>query len=74
MTEKSIPWTVYLVMLVTTLFWALGHPLGRIILRSVHPFQLGSVNLVVGFLALLAYLLTFKKIYFCFRLFKFEIL
>jgi drug/metabolite transporter (DMT)-like permease len=56
MPEKSIPWTVYVIMLVTTLFWALGHPLGRIVLRTAHPFQLGSVNLVVGFLALLAYL------------------
>jgi len=68
MTEKSIPWTVYLVMLVTTLFWALGHPLGRIILRSVHPFQLGSVNLVVGFLALLAYLAVAGKARMIFRL------
>jgi drug/metabolite transporter (DMT)-like permease len=55
-------------MLMTTLFWALGHPLGRIALRGadslgrfafrpVHPFQLGAVNLVVGFAGLLVYLL-----------------
>jgi drug/metabolite transporter (DMT)-like permease len=46
----------YFLMLVTTLFWALGHPLGRIILRSVHPFQLGAVNLVIGFGCLFLYL------------------
>ena len=68
MSEKSIPWTVYLVMLVTAFFWALGHPLGRIILRSAHPFQLGSVNLVVGFLTLLAYLVITGKIGMIFRL------
>ena len=68
MPEKSIPWTVYLIMLVTTLFWALGHPLGRIVLRSTHPFQLGSVNLVVGFLALLAYLAMTGKIRLIFRM------
>ena len=56
MKEKNIPWGVYPVILVTTLFWALGHPLGRIILRTVHAMQLGSINLVVGFLVLLAYL------------------
>ena len=48
----------YLLMLMTTLFWALGHPLGRIALRHVHPFQLGAINLVVGFFALLVYLLA----------------
>jgi drug/metabolite transporter (DMT)-like permease len=56
MQEKPVPWTVYPVMLVTTFFWALGHPLGRIILRSAHPMQLGSINLVIGFLVLFAYL------------------
>jgi drug/metabolite transporter (DMT)-like permease len=55
-------------MLVTTLFWALGHPLGRIILRSVHPMQLGSVNLVVGFLVLLGYLAVTGRVRAMFRL------
>jgi drug/metabolite transporter (DMT)-like permease len=68
MPEKSIPWIVYPVMLVTTLFWALGHPLGRIILRSAHPMQLGSINLVVGFLVLVAYLAVTRRIRAIFRL------
>ena len=68
MTEKPIPWTVYLVMVITTLFWALGHPLGRIILRTVHPFQLGSVNLVVGFFMLLLFLAATGRISALFRL------
>ena len=59
---------VYPLMLVTTLFWALGHPLGRIILRSMHPFQLGAINLVVGFLAVLAYLAIAGKAGMLFRL------
>jgi drug/metabolite transporter (DMT)-like permease len=56
MTDNKRQWTVYGVMLVTTLFWALGHPLGRIILRTVHPFQLGAINLVVGLLTLVGFL------------------
>ena len=55
-------------MLVTTLFWALGHPLGRIVLRSAHPMQLGSINLVVGFLVLLVYLAATGRIRAVFRL------
>lgn len=51
----------YLLMLITTLFWALGHPLGRIILAAVHPFQLGAVNLVAGWLGLVGYLLVSGK-------------
>jgi drug/metabolite transporter (DMT)-like permease len=52
----------HLLMVVTTLFWAIGHPLGRIILREVHPFQLAAVNLSVGFLCLAAYLLMAGKL------------
>ncbi len=57
-----IPWAIYGIMLVTTLFWALGHPLGRIVLRTVHPLQLGFVNLLVGLLALVAYLAASGKL------------
>ena len=60
--SARIPWIVYSVMLVTTLFWALGHPLGRIILRTVHPFQLAFINLLVGLLALVAYLAASGKL------------
>ncbi len=59
---------IYLPMLFATLFWALGHPLGRIILKEVHAFQLGSVNLVVGFLSVLAYLAAAGKVGLLFRL------
>jgi drug/metabolite transporter (DMT)-like permease len=68
MPDKTIPWSVYPLMLVTTLFWALGHPLGRIVLRSAHAMQLGSINLVVGFLVLLAYLAVTGKVSSMFRL------
>jgi drug/metabolite transporter (DMT)-like permease len=52
----------YLAMLLVALFWALGHPLGKIILREVHPLQLASVNLVVGLASILAYLLASGRI------------
>jgi drug/metabolite transporter (DMT)-like permease len=68
MPDKNIPWPVYPVMLVTTLFWALGHPLGRIILRTAHAMQLGSINLVVGFLVLFAWLAVTGKVRSIFRL------
>jgi len=68
MQEKTIPWAVYPVMLATTLFWALGHPLGRIVLRQAHAMQLGSVNLVVGFLVLFAWLAVTGKVRAIFRL------
>jgi drug/metabolite transporter (DMT)-like permease len=68
MPDKTIPWAVYPIMLVTTLFWALGHPLGRIVLRSAHAMQLGSINLVVGFLVLFAWLAMTGKVRAIFRL------
>jgi hypothetical protein len=43
-------------LLLATFFWALGHPLGRIILQTVHPFQLSTMTLTVGFLCVLCYL------------------
>jgi drug/metabolite transporter (DMT)-like permease len=55
-------------MLVTTLFWALGHPLGRIVLRTAHAMQLGSINLVVGFFVVLAWLAVTGKVRAIFRL------
>lgn len=45
----------HLLMPVATFFWALGHPVGRIILKELHPFQLGSVTLAVGFICLLLF-------------------
>ncbi|MGA2762896.1 MAG: DMT family transporter [Spirochaetia bacterium] len=56
MTQKPVSATAYLPLLVSCLFWALGHPVGRIILKTVHPFHLGAINLIVGFIVLLAYL------------------
>ena len=55
--ERRPERAAYFLMLITTLFWALGHPVGRIILRSVHPFQLGAVNLIIGFVSVFLYLL-----------------
>lgn len=53
---------LFLPLLLATLFWALGHPLGRIILQTVHPFQLGTMTLTVGFLCLLCYLAASRKL------------
>jgi drug/metabolite transporter (DMT)-like permease len=52
----------YLSLLLVAFFWALGHPLGRLILREVHPLQLASVNLTVGLASILAYLLASGRI------------
>ena len=49
-------------LLVATLFWALGHPLGRVILQTVHPFQLGTMTLAVGFLCVLVYLAVARRL------------
>jgi drug/metabolite transporter (DMT)-like permease len=44
-----------LLMLCATFFWALGHPLGKVIVREVHPFALGSVTLMIGLICLFLY-------------------
>ncbi len=43
-------------MIIFALFGALGHPLGKIIVRTVHPFQFGTVTLITGFFTILIYL------------------
>jgi hypothetical protein len=48
MMRKTGSSLLLLPLLLATLFWALGHPLGRIILQTVHPFQLGA-TLAIGF-------------------------
>lgn len=62
MTQKKAPPAAYLPLVVACFFWALGHPVGRIILATVHPFHLGAINLVVGFVVLLAYLAITGKL------------
>ncbi len=52
----------YFLMLIASFFWAIGHPLGRIILQSVHPFQLGTITLSTGFISLLIFLITSGRI------------
>jgi len=56
MTQKKGSSFLLLPLLLATLFWALGHPLGRIILQTVHPFNLGTMTLGVGFVCVLVYL------------------
>jgi drug/metabolite transporter (DMT)-like permease len=51
-----------LLMLCATFFWAQGHPLGKIIVREVHPFALGSVTLMTGFLCMLLFCAVTKRI------------
>jgi len=52
----------YVLMLVTTFFWALGHPVGRIVLRVVHPFQLGALNLSFGFAGVFLFLVLSGRV------------
>lgn len=60
--EKSGIRTEYFLMLIVTFFWAIGHPLGRIIVRSVHPFQLGTITLGTGFIGLFIFLIANGRI------------
>ncbi len=62
MTKKSGSALLLLPLLLATLFWALGHPLGRILLEKVHPFQLGTMTLAIGFLCVLLYLATARRL------------
>ena len=58
----------YFLMLIVSLFWAIGHPLGRIILQKVHPFQLGTMTLVAGFIGILIFLIASGRIRQVFKL------
>jgi len=60
----------HLYMIIFALFAALGHPLGRIIVRTVHPFQLGTVTLSSGFVTILIYLAVTGQIRLFFNLTK----
>ena len=60
--RKSGSSLLLLPILLATLFWALGHPLGRIILQTVHPFQLGSMTLAIGFLCVFLYLAAARRL------------
>lgn len=60
--EKSVIKIEYFLMLIASFFWAIGHPLGRIILQSVHPFQLGTITLSTGFIGLLIFLIASGRI------------
>lgn len=52
----------YFLMLITSFFWAIGHPLGKIIVQKVHPFQIGTITLSTGFIGLLIFLISSGKI------------
>ncbi len=52
----------YFLMLIASFFWAMGHPLGRILTRSIHPFQIGTITLSTGFLGLLIFLAVTGRI------------
>jgi drug/metabolite transporter (DMT)-like permease len=47
-----------LLMLIAAFFWALGHPLGKIIVQKIHPFQLGTVTLTIGFICMILFCIS----------------
>ena len=49
-------------MIIVSFFWAIGHPLGSIILKKLHPFQLGALTLSIGFIGLIVFLTISGKI------------
>lgn len=58
----------YFLMIIATFFWAIGHPLGRILVQKVHPFQLGTITLITGFIGLIIFLIASGKIRKIFKL------
>ena len=50
-------------MVMVTFFWAIGHPVGRIMAGVLHPFQIASVTLTAGFICVFLYLLVSKQLY-----------
>jgi drug/metabolite transporter (DMT)-like permease len=52
----------YFLMLIVSFFWAIGHPVGRIILQKVHPLQLGAITLGTGFMGLLIFLIASGRV------------
>ena len=58
----------HLFMLNFAFFAALGHPLGRIIVRDMHPILLGTVSLLIGFIVILIYILVTGRIKLLFRI------
>ena len=56
MIKKSGIRTEHFLMVITSFFWAIGHPLGKIITRSIHPFQLGALTLIAGFIGIFFFL------------------
>ncbi len=60
--NKSRVRTEYFLMLIAPFFWAIGHPLGRIVVQSMHPFQIGTITLSTGFVGLLIFLTITKRI------------
>ena len=59
--KKNLVRIEYFIMLIVTFFWAVGHPLGRIITQKLHAFQLSAITLVAGFLTIFIYLLITKE-------------
>jgi drug/metabolite transporter (DMT)-like permease len=68
MKKKNVIRIEYFFMLIVSFFWAIGHPLGRIILLKVNPLQLATVTLITGFIGVLIYLIAAKKVKKIFKL------
>lgn len=60
--KKNVIRIEYFLMLIVSFFWALGHPLGRIILQKIHPLLLATLTMVVGFIGIFIFLLASGKL------------
>jgi drug/metabolite transporter (DMT)-like permease len=75
-TKDTPAWILHLFLLLFAFFGALGHPLGRILVGQgslgpgplaqgptghLHPFQLGSISLAIGFVCVCAFLAAAGK-------------
>ncbi|MHB1254040.1 MAG: DMT family transporter [Candidatus Humimicrobiaceae bacterium] len=58
----------YFLMPIVSFFWAIGHPLGRILVQKVHPLQLGTLTLGTGFIGILIFLIATGRVRKIFKL------
>jgi len=52
----------HILMVIASLFWAFGHPAGRILVAKVHPIQLGAVTLTSGFFGVFVFMVITGKL------------
>jgi drug/metabolite transporter (DMT)-like permease len=61
-TKRSNIRIEYSLMLIVSFFWAIGHPLTRLIVTEIHPFQIATMAIGIGSFSLFIFLTASGKI------------